>query len=120
MVEQIVRIAVSFAVKEGKLDEFKRVAQSMTEASGTEPGTLGYEWFANEDSKQFRLLETYADAAAVEAHFAGTVVQQLVPQLPAVCSVDYFEIYGDPSAQVTEMALALGAKVFQYQLGINR
>ena len=81
---------------------------------------LGYEWFASGDGKRFRLVETYANAGAVEAHFMGPVVQQWVPKLAAVCAVDGFEIYGDPGAAVAEMAGGFGAVIFQYWLGIDR
>ncbi len=105
---------------EGQLDAFKGIAQTMTEGSKKEPGTLGYEWFASGDSKRFRLVETYVDADAVLAHFMGSVVQELVPKLAAVCSVTGFEVYGDPGAKVTEMVAGFGAEIFQYRMGIDR
>ncbi len=60
------------------------------------------------------------DAAAVEAHFMGSVVQQLVPKLAAVCTVDGFEFYGDPGPKVSAMAAGFGAVFFQYWMGIGR
>jgi len=120
MVEQVVRLTVNMTVNEGHFEAFKGIAQSMTEGSKAEPGTLGYEWFAAADGKRFRLVETYVDAAAVEAHFMGPVVQQWVPKLAAVCAVDGFEIYGDPGPKVAQMAGGLGAVVFQYWIGIGR
>jgi quinol monooxygenase YgiN len=120
MLEQVVRLTVNMTVKDGKLDEFKSVAQSLTEGSQSEPGTIGYEWFASKDGKSFRLVETYVDAAAVEAHFTGSVVQKGVPKLVALCKVDAFEIYGDPGPKVTAIATGLGAKIFPYWLGLNR
>jgi quinol monooxygenase YgiN len=120
MVEQVVRLTVNLTVNEGQLGAFKSVAQAMTEGSKAEPGTLGYEWFSSADNKRHRLVETYVDAAAIEAHFTGAVVQQMVPKLAAVCSVDALEIYGDPGAKVAEMAGGFGGVVYQYWLGINR
>jgi quinol monooxygenase YgiN len=120
MLEQVVRLTVNMTVTEDKLEAFKSLAQSMTEGSQSEPGTIGYEWFAGKDNNSFRLVETYADAAAVEAHFNGPVVQQSVPKLAALCKVDGFEIYGDPGPKVAAMATMLGAKIFQYWLGLNR
>jgi quinol monooxygenase YgiN len=120
MVKQVVRLTVSFVVNDEQLESFKSIAQSMTAATQAEPGTLGYEWFTGADGKSFRLVETYVDVAAVEAHFNGTAVQQLVPKLAAVCKVDGFEIYGDPGPRVTEVAGGLGAVVYQYWLGIGR
>jgi quinol monooxygenase YgiN len=119
MVEQTVRLAVNFTVNEGQLEEFTSVARAMTAASQAEPGTLGYEWYASADSKRFRLLEIYVDAAAVEAHFMGPALE-LVPKIAATCSVDLLEIYGDPGPKVVEMIGGFGGLVYQYQLGLNR
>jgi quinol monooxygenase YgiN len=92
----------------------------MTAVSASEPGTLGYEWFASGDNQRHRLVETYVDADAVLAHFMGQAVQELVPKLAATCSVTGFEVYGDPGSTVREMAAGFGAEIFQYWLGINR
>jgi len=69
MVEQVLRLTVSFTVTDAQMSAFKSIASTMTEGTRPEPGTLGYEWFAHADGKRFRLVETYADTAAVEAHF---------------------------------------------------
>jgi quinol monooxygenase YgiN len=111
---------VKFVVSGEQLEEFKSIAAAMTDVSKAEPGTLGYEWFASADGKRFRLVETYLDASAIEAHFMGPAVQQWVPKLVPICKVDGFEIYGDPGPLVAQMAGGLGAVVFQYWQGINR
>jgi len=120
VVKEVVRLNVNFTVSEGQLDAFKRIAHAMTEGSKAEPGTLGYEWFSSADGHRFRLVETYVNTGAVEAHFGGPVVQEWVPKLAAVCTVDGFEIYGDPGPQVAKAAGGLGAVVFQYWHGIDR
>jgi len=120
MVEQVVRLTVSFSVSDTQMSEFKSIAAEMTEGTKPEPGTLGYEWFVSADGKRFRLVETYADVAAVEAHFLGPVVQQLVPRLAAVCTVDGFEFYGDPGPKVSAMAAGFGAQFYPYWIGIER
>jgi quinol monooxygenase YgiN len=120
MVEKVVRLTVSFTVTEAQMNDFKSIAVQMTEDSRAEPGTLGYEWFVSGDGRKFRLVETYVDAAAIEAHFMGSVVQQLVPRLATVSSVDGFELYGDPGPKVAGMAAAFGASIYQYWIGIGR
>ena len=120
MLKQVVRLTLNMTVNEGQLEAFRGIAAAMTEGSQAEPGTLGYEWFAHEDGKRFRLVETYSNALAVEAHFTGPVVQQWVPKLAVACTVDGFEFYGDPGPKVSEMALGFGAVFFPYWLGINR
>ena len=120
MLQQVVRLTVSFQVSDEQLEEFKSVAQSMTAVTAAEPGALGYEWFVSPDGKRFRLVEAYADAGAVEAHFMGPAVQEWVPRLVPTCKVDGFEIYGDPGPMVAQMAAGLGAVFFQYWQGMNR
>jgi quinol monooxygenase YgiN len=120
MIEQVVLIAVDVTVNEGQLEAFKSVAAQLTEYSKNEPRTLGYEWFAGADAKSFRLVETYANPAAVEAHFSGPAVQLGVPRLLAVCMVDRFEIYGDPGPAVSQTAKGMGAVIFPYWLGLDR
>lgn len=120
MLEKVIRLAVDLVPNEGQLEEFKSIAAALNAVSNAEAGTLGYEWFSSPDGKSFRLLETYTDAAAVEAHFTGPAVQEWVPKLAAACRVERFEIYGDPGPKVNEMAGGLGAAFFQYASGINR
>ena len=120
MLQEVVRLTVSLTVHEGQLDAFHAVTRAMTNGSDAEPGTLGYEWFAHQNGKQFRLVETYINAAAVEAHFLGPVVQEWVPRLAAVCTVDAMEFYGDPGPVVSQMAAGFGAVEFKYLTGISR
>jgi quinol monooxygenase YgiN len=120
MLKKIVRLTVSFTVNEGQSAAFLETAASMTETSKQEPGTLGYEWFADPDGKHFRLVETYVDAAAVEAHFAGPAVLEDVPKLVTTCQVGDFEFYGDPGPVVLEIAKGMGAVFFAYQFGLER
>jgi quinol monooxygenase YgiN len=120
MLKKIVRLAVDITVKESQLNAFKKLAQAMTSGSAAEPGTLGYEWFFSEDGVRCRLLETYAGAEAVSAHFKGPVVTQLVPQMVPLCTMDRFEIYGDPGPEVAQIARGWGAQIFSYWAGLDR
>ena len=120
MLQQMVRLRVSMTVNEGQMDSFKHVAREMTEATESEPDALGYEWFAGPAQNVFTLLETYLNAAAVEKHFTGPVVQQLVPKLAAVVSIRAFEIYGDPGSIVAGMARGFGAEIYPYWTGLRR
>ncbi|MFZ0394960.1 MAG: putative quinol monooxygenase [Terracidiphilus sp.] len=119
MLASVVRLTVRLTPNQGQLDEFRSIAQAMTEATQAEPGALGYEWFTGANG-QFHLLETYVDAGAVLAHFLGPVVQQMVPRLASVCSVDGFEVYGDPGPEVGAMVAGFGAQILTYWQGLDR
>jgi len=106
-----VRFTVELTLHEGKFDEFSRIAQDMLACSKKEPGTLGYDWYFSSDRKQCRLLETYVDANAMQAHMAGPAVQQGVPKLLQVSDISGFEVYGDPGG-AGDTLKGFGAQIF--------
>jgi quinol monooxygenase YgiN len=120
MSDNVVRLTVDLTVNEGQLEEFKSIAKVMIERTRGEPGTLGYEWSLSDDSKRSRLLETYVDAEALLAHFTRPVVREMVPRLAEVCSVDGFEVYGDPGEEAAALIAGFGAEIHQPWLGLNR
>lgn len=115
-----VRLLVDINIHDGKLDEFEQIAQQMVAISEQESGTLGYHFVLSADRKTCRLVEGYADAAAITAHFNGPAVQQFVPQMLQVATPTRMEIYGDPGPQVAAMAGAFGAQIFTSYLGFDR
>ena len=52
------------------------------------------------------------DSDAVLTHLTGPVVQQWVPKLLGVSSLDSFEVYGDPGPKASAMLAGFGATVF--------
>lgn len=120
MSDKVVRLTVELTVNDGQLEEFKNIAQIMIERTRSEPGTLGYEWYLSADNKRCRLLETYVDAEALLAHFTGPVVREMVPRLATVCSVDGFDVYGDPGQEAAALIAGFGAEVHQPWFGLNR
>jgi quinol monooxygenase YgiN len=120
MSKDMVRLAVDLTINEGKLSEFEGIARTMIVGSQKEPGTLGYDFFLSDDRKRCRLVESYADAAAVLAHFKGPVVQELVPKLLGTSSLTGFEVYGDPGPEATQMLRGFGAQIFDFWDGLSR
>jgi quinol monooxygenase YgiN len=107
-----VHFVVSFAIQDGKLDQFESIAKTMIAGTLKEPGALVYDWFMSADRKRCRLLETYADATAVLAHCTGPVVSGLVPKLLETSSITSFEVYGDPGPEAGKMLAGIGAEIF--------
>ena len=116
---QHIYFVVSFKINDGKLDAFKEIAQAMIAGTQQEPGALGYEWHVSDDQKRCRLIETYADQAAVQAHINGEAVR-LIPQLLESSSVSGFEVYGDPGAEAAKTLKGFGAELFQHWNGLRR
>lgn len=91
----------------------------MIAATQKESGALAYEWHFSPDNKRCRLLEAYADDAAVEAHIDGEAVK-LIPTLLESASVSGFEVYGDTGNKAAETLRAFGAQLFQPWDGLRR
>jgi quinol monooxygenase YgiN len=115
-----IRLLVDINIHEGKFAEFEAIVKQMVAVSEQEPGTLGYHFVLSADRARCRLIEGYADQAAITAHFAGPAVQQFVPQMMQVSSPVRMEIYGDPGAKVTAMVTAFGAEIFTSWQGFDR
>ena len=111
---------VSFTIAEGKIDAFEATVEKMVAGSLKEPGTLAYEFCLSADRTQCRLVEAYVDAAAVLAHLAGPVVQELVPQVLQASAISGFEVYGDPGAEAAKLLEGFGATVFPSWRGFSR
>jgi quinol monooxygenase YgiN len=118
MTSQYVHLLVDLAIREGKFEDFAATARLMTAGTARETGALGYEWFLSSDRSRCRLLETYANAAAIQAHMAGPVVRELVPKLLASATVSRFEVYGDPGAQAAATLSSFGAQIYQHWHGL--
>lgn len=119
MDRNLVYFTVNFAITDGKLDHFERVAQEMIAGTRQEEGALAYEWFLSPDRKRCLLLETYKDANAVLAHCTGPVVQGLVPKILESSAITSFEVYGDPGPEAAKILAASGAKIFPLWHGLG-
>jgi quinol monooxygenase YgiN len=111
---------VSLNIHEGKFDAFQKIGREMTAITKSESGALGYEWYLSGDHSRCRLVETYADEAAVMAHLSGKAVREFVPKLLETAALNGFEVYGDPGKQATEILRKFGAQFFQHADGIGR
>jgi quinol monooxygenase YgiN len=118
--KQTVRLNVALTIHDGKLSVFEEIAKTMTAGTRKEPGALAYDWHFSADRKRCRLVETYVNADALVAHFKGPVMQQFVPKMVEVSSVDRFEVYGDPSPRGTQMLAPFGAEIFSDWQSLGR
>ena len=109
---------VHFKINQGKLETFKEIAEAMIAATRQETGARGYEWHISDDGTECRLLETYANEAAVTAHISGKAVQEFLPKLLQVSSISGFEVYGYPGSPAAQILSARGARIFRRWNGI--
>jgi quinol monooxygenase YgiN len=102
-VDQI-QYVVEFAIKPGRLDEFKRVAREVIDrVHAEEPGTRSYQWYLSANATRCHVHQWYADSAAFVAHAGGDVLADLLPKLLEVSTMSEITFFGDPSPEATRV-----------------
>jgi quinol monooxygenase YgiN len=83
-------------IKEGKIEEFKRLVEEMSKAvENNEPGTKRYQFYLNEDETQCVLNESYVNLQAVLAHLKGVPFLTIFPKIYNICKIDKVEVFVD-------------------------
>ena len=113
-----VHFLIELTIQEGKFEEFSATVKRMTDGTAKESGALGYEWYLSSDNCRCRLLESYANAEAVQKHLSGAVVKELVPKLLTVAKIERFEVYGTPDDQSATVLKGVGAEMFAHWQGL--
>ena len=85
-------------VKEGKEQDFVRIAKALTEkVRETEPETVAYEFFKlREEPRSYAVYESFTTEAAEEAHRNTTHFNELAPGLIECLDGTYIREYLDP------------------------
>jgi len=115
-----VYFVLDLTIPDGKLPEIETLVRTMIDGTTREKGALAYEWFLSADHRRCRLLETYANASAVQAHLDSAVVQQLVPKLLQLAKLERFEVYGSPDAPAAKALQGVGATIYPLWKGLQR
>lgn len=111
-----IQATARFQIHEGKLDEFKKVAnQCIAVSKEKDPGTLQYDWFFNSSQTECVVRETYKDSDAVLAHLEN--LGGLFNEILELADFS-IEIYGNPSEELQKAAKALQPKVYSFYKGI--
>jgi quinol monooxygenase YgiN len=88
-----------FRIREGKLDEYKRLsAQAMEIVRTKDTGTLQYDTYFNDDQSECVVIERYRDSEAALEHAAN--LADVSAEVLAIVSVVHGELLGEPSAEL--------------------
>jgi quinol monooxygenase YgiN len=113
-----IRKVAELSISEGKLDEFKDVAVMFIErVKSSEPNTLSYDWFLNDDKSRCVILERYKDSEALMVHLAN--IRNLYGPLFEVAEISRVQVFGDPSEEVRQAHLP-GTEFLDHWAGIAR
>jgi len=90
-----------FKFLDGKREEYLRLADEAREiVRTTEPGTLGYDLYLNDDQSECVVIERYRDSEAAMEHAAN--LGHLFPAVLATVAIVHGELLGEPSAELRE------------------
>jgi quinol monooxygenase YgiN len=99
-VSELIGIA-RFKFLEGKREEYLRLSDEAGEiVRTTEPGTLQYDLYLNDDQTECVIIERYRDSAAAMEHARN--LGDLFPAVLATVEVVHGELLGEPSAELRE------------------
>lgn len=88
-----------FKIKEGKLDEYKRLCEEAMEIVRTkEPGTLQYEVYFNNDESECMVIERYKDSKAAMQHAEN--LSHIFKGVLSIVSVVHGEVLGEASPEL--------------------
>ena len=114
-----IRTDVELSIKEGKLDDFKALVNTMIKMTDVnEPNTLVYEYYINEDGTECHLLETFKDSDAFMVHLGN--VSHMFDTLFESATMTRAKIYGSPSAELKQALDPLGVQYFSHFNGVTR
>jgi len=88
-----IRFVVQIQVHD--LERFQACVARAVEVSRSEPGTLHYDWFLDEERGEARLVEAYDSVDAVLAHARGPVFTEIGPDMLQTCTFVAMDAYGD-------------------------
>jgi quinol monooxygenase YgiN len=91
--------SIHTSVIEGRLDDARDLMSEMVESSRGEAGTIGYEWFLNEDGTVCHIKDRYADSGAAMVHL-GNFGHNFAERFMECFEVTAFFVYGEPNDEV--------------------
>jgi quinol monooxygenase YgiN len=109
---------LQMSVRDGRLDDAKKLVPEIVAATRAEAGTLSYEYFLSEDGSSCHVHERYADSAAVVTHLAnfGSFAARFMECFePKSCSV-----YGEANQEVRAALKDFGAMYLRLLDGFIR
>ena len=109
----------TLAVKPGKFADFKALVAQIVKASSHEPGTIAYQYSANQEKTVVHIYERYRDSEAFVSHVNQTFGAYAERFLSFV-DVAGLVVYGEPNAVARKALDAFNASYMNLFDGFSR
>ena len=111
--------AVDVSIKPGQLDNFKALTEELVQWAGSEPTTLAYEWFLNEDNTSCHIYERYASSAAALAH-VKIFIERYAERFMGTLDMTGMTVFGSAEAELKGIMGGFGANFMDQFNGFAR
>ena len=91
--EEGVRFVIEIEVQDVPM--FKEIVARCVDVTRTEPGTLAYDWYLDEETGKARLYEAFESIDAVEAHMTGPVFTDVGRDMPQCSKFIHVDAFGE-------------------------
>ncbi|HXT84778.1 MAG TPA: antibiotic biosynthesis monooxygenase [Verrucomicrobiae bacterium] len=116
-----IHFRVEFLIKEGQLDEFKKLVQEMcTLVKEQEPDTISYQFYLDVENTKCIVNETYKDSNAAFVHMNGIAIQTIFPNIFKISRITKFDVYGNPDKDLEKMLVDFNAQIYNQFAGFTR
>jgi quinol monooxygenase YgiN len=113
---EVLQLTARFpVVAKSDLEAFKQLVATAVAGAAEEPGTIGYDWYSNQDESTFYVRERYAGSDALLAHAQASA--ETVGRLAELAGGLKVEIFGNPSAEVLEAMSEVAPTVYPFVAG---
>jgi quinol monooxygenase YgiN len=116
-----IHFRAEFNIKEGKIEEYKRLIKEMSfMVKENEPETLNYQFYLNQDNSKCIVHETYLNSEAAFIHANGRASQTILPRIFDVANIVKFDVYGSPNEELQNLLKNFNAQTYQLFTGFSR
>ena len=107
MNDQAITVFYKWTAKPGKFAELKAIYDNVyQEMHDNEPGTLGMDYYFDEEQEALVVNDTFADGNALGAHLGGTAAHHF-PQLVQIATPGPFFFCGDVPEELKQAAIGM-------------
>lgn len=107
MKDQNITVFYKWTAKPGKFDELKAIYDNVfQEMRDNEPGTLGMDYYFDEDQNALVVNDLFEDGAALGAHLMGTAANHF-PKLVEIATPGPFFFCGNVPEELKQAAIGM-------------
>ena len=107
-----IHFRAEIAIKEGKIQDFKKLIQDMSKAvESNEQDTIEYQFYIDESGTKCIAHETYRNSEAAIVH-NNVVASQILPRISNISTITRFDVYRNPGKELKQVLTSVGVQTY--------